>query len=285
MKITIHSIDKNYCQHSHTAACYYLAMQPQSYLFRQSAAEPLFPDMLWSRPENRLYAGKLVIIGGHAQTFAKPAEAYGLAEKAGIGAVRILLPDVLRRTVGKIFPAAEFCPSTPSGSFSQTSLGEFLPAALWAEGVLLAGDFGRNSETAIVLEKLAEKYTGQLTLVGDSIDYFIAVPAPLLNRGNALIVATPQQLQKLAQAVHFTTAFTSNMDFLRLVEALHEFSKKYRLHICLRHHDNICLAVDGQVSVTKNPLSNAELWIGSQAATWWIQNPSKGFEGITTALL
>jgi hypothetical protein len=260
-------------------------MQSPSYLFRQSAAEPLYPNMLWSQPENKLYAGKLLIVGGHAQTFAKPAEAYGLAQKAGIGTVRVMLPDVLRRTVGKVFPAAEFSPSTPSGSFAQTSLGEFLPAALWSEGVLLAGDFGRNSETAIVLEKLAENYTGQLTLVGDSIDYFIAVPAPLLHRENSLVVLTISQIQKLAQAAHFTTAFTSDMDFLRLIEALHDFSIQYNVHLSLRHYDNICLAVDGKISVTKMSKEVSPLWIASQAATWWIQNQAKPFEGITTGLL
>lgn len=241
--------------------------------------------MLWSQPENKLFAGKLLIIGGHAQTFARPAEAYGLAEKAGIGTTRILLPNVLSRTVGKIFPAAEFSPSTPSGSFSQTSLGEFLPAALWADGVLLAGDFGRNSETAIVLEKLADKHRSQLTLVGDSVDYFLATPAPILHRENTVVVVTMSQLQKLAVAARFTTAFTSDMDFLKLIAALHEFSLTYGLHVAVCHHYTIYLAVAGQISVTKRTETASELWIAAQAATWWIQNPAKPFEAMTTAVL
>ena len=69
-----------------------------------------------SRPENKLQAGKLLIVGGHAQGFARPAEAFALAEKAGAGSVRVLLPDALQKTLGKAFLGAEFAPSSPSAS-------------------------------------------------------------------------------------------------------------------------------------------------------------------------
>src|SRR5882757_7834828 len=118
----------------------------QTYWHKQAIDKPLFPELLWSRPENKSFAGKLLIIGGNAHGFAAPAEAYVAAEKAGIGTTRILLPDSLQKTVGKLFAPAEFATSNPSGGFAQTSLAEALALSDWADGILVAGDTGRNSE-------------------------------------------------------------------------------------------------------------------------------------------
>ncbi len=134
----------------------------------KQGSEPLFPDLLWSRPENKKQAGKLLIIGGNVHGFAAAGEAYAEASKAGIGTARVLLPDSLQKTVGRVFEAGEYAPSTPSGSFSQKALAELLDRANWSDGVLLAGDLGRNSETAILIEHFTEKYQGQLTFTKDA---------------------------------------------------------------------------------------------------------------------
>ena len=109
-----------------------------TYWHKQTTDQPLFPDLLWSRPENRANAGKLGIIGGNAHGFSAPAEAFTFATDAGVGTARVLLPDSLKSTVGKVFDAGEYAPSTPSGSFSQKSLLEFLELSSWANGMLLA---------------------------------------------------------------------------------------------------------------------------------------------------
>ncbi|HXY18323.1 MAG TPA: hypothetical protein VEH48_02805, partial [Candidatus Nitrosopolaris sp.] len=127
---------------------------------RQTPDKPLFPDLLWSRPENKRQRGKLLIVGGNSHGFAAPASAFAAAGTAGIGAARVLLPDATQKTIGTGFTDAVFAPSTPSGSFSRQALAELLENAGWADGVLLAGDFGRNSETAILLESFLDKYKG-----------------------------------------------------------------------------------------------------------------------------
>lgn len=257
------------------------------YWTKQSADQPLYPDMLWSRPENRAYAGKLLIIGGNIYGFSAPAEAYAAAAKAGIGTARVLLPDALQKTIGRAFEAGEFAPSTPSGSFAQTALAEALAMANWADGVLLAGDLGRNSETAIVLEKLADTYSGQLTLTKDAADYFTSAPASIIIRPETLFVISIAQLQKLAMKARFTIAFTFDMDILRFVGALHEFTTVHPVALIVRHLDHIFVAAAGRVS--SNRFDNApEIWrvaTATHAATWWLQNPAKGFEAFTTALV
>ena len=254
---------------------------------RQAVGKPLFPDLLWSRPENRQFAGKLLIVGGNVHGFAAPAEAYRESLRAGVGVARVLLPDSLQKTVGRTFEAGEFAPSTPSGSFSQKALAELLSLTNWADGVLLAGDLGRNSETAILLEKFADKYRGQLTITKDAADYFTSAPAKLLQRPDTTLVISLSQLQKLAVSAGFPRAFTFGMDLLHLVETLHEFTETYRANIVVKHLENILVASAGQVSTTKLT-EDLEIWrviTAAHAATWWLQNPAKTFQALTTAIV
>ncbi len=254
---------------------------------RQTAEQPLYPDLLWSRPENRAQAGKLLIVGGNAHGFAAAGEAYSQATKAGIGTARVLLPDSLQKTVGRVFEAGEYAPSTPSGSFSQRALAEVLALSQWADAVLLAGDFGHNSETAILLEQFLAKYSGLLTLTQDAADYFTAAPAAVLSRPATLLVLSFAQLQKLGTTSGFPKAFTFSLDFLRLIEALHEFTKQHQAAVIVKHLQTIFVAVDGQVSTTKLP-EDLEIWrvkTAAHAAVWWLQNPANKFKSITSSVI
>lgn len=256
-----------------------------SFWHRQSADKPLFPDLLWSRPENRLHAGKLLVVGGNAHGFSAPAEAFNEAGKAGVGTARVVLPDALQKTVGKFFPEAEFVPSTPSGSLSQKALGELLALGQWADGVLLAGDLGRNSETAILLEKFTKEHTGQLSLTKDSADYFLNLPQ-ILDRPDTTLVVSFAQLQKLAIAANFTKPFTFDMDLVRLVDMLHDFTEMHPASIMVKHLRNIIVAVGGQVSTTKL-VEDKEVWrvaTAAHASVWWLQNSTKPFEALTTSI-
>ena len=253
-----------------------------TYWQKQPADQPLFPDLLWSRPENKAMAGKLGIIGGNAHGFSAPAEAYTFASDAGIGTARVLLPDSLKSTVGRVFEAGEYAPSTPSGSFSQKSIAEFLELSVWADGILFAGDFGQNSETAIILEKFLTKYSGPVTITGDSINYFISHAQKLLARPDTLLVLEMPQLQKLATKAKFPQAFTSNMDLLRVVEVLHNFSGAFKPAVIIRHQETIFVAMDGQVSTTKSYFMSNQ--IAPYAAVFWLQNPTKPFEALTSSI-
>lgn len=257
----------------------------RTYWQKQTSDKLLFPDLLWSRPENKRQAGKLLIIGGNAHGFAAPAEAFAAAEKSGVGTARVLLPDSLQKTVGKAFAAGEYVPSTPSGSFSQRALAELLDTVGWADATLLAGDFGHNSETAILLEKFAQDYKGPLVISQDAVDYFTSVSELILTRPETLLVLSFAQLQKLAGGARFATPFTFGMDLLHLVEALHQFTSEYALNIIVKHQPTIFVAVDGKVSTTKLE-TDMEIWrvrTAATAAVWWLQNPAKPFEALTSS--
>jgi hypothetical protein len=259
----------------------------EDYWVRQTAAKPVFPDLLWSRPENRAQAGKLLIVGGNAQGFAAAGTAYSQAAAAHVGTARVLLPDSLQKSVGRVFEAGEYAPSTPSGSFGRQALAELLAISQWSDGVLIAGDLGRNSETAILLDQFISKYDGQLTITQDAADYFIKAPSNILSRPDTLLVISFAQLQKLATGARFTTAFTFDMDLLRLVRALHDFTKQHKIAVIVKHLENVIVTVKGQVSTTKLE-KDLEVWrvkTAAWAAVWWLQNPAKPFEALTTHLV
>ena len=262
-------------------------MTDRAYWQKQTKEQPLFKDLLWSRPEQTAQAGKLLIIGGNAHDFAAPAKAYAEAAKAGVGISRVLLPDSLKKTVGRILENGEYAPSTPSGSFARRALADLLELSGWADAILLAGDFGRNSETAILLEQFISKYVGQVTLAKDSADYFVHAPATVLNRQATTLVISFAQLQKLAMNVRFDKAFTFDMDFLHLIDTLHDFSLGFGAAIVVKHLESIFVAYAGQISSTKLN-EDMPVWrvkTAAHAAVWQLQNPNKTFEALTSSLL
>lgn len=257
------------------------------YWHKQEPGRLLFPELEWSRPENRQFAGKLLIVGGNLYGFAAPAEGYSLAVKEGIGTARVLLPSAIQKVVGPFIENGEFAPSTPSGSFSQRALTELLDWCRWADGVLYAGDLGRNSETAILIESFLRKCELPAVLTKDAVDYVISSPLSALERPNTTLVLSFSQLQRLGIASKFASPVTFSMDLLRLVDWLHDFTAHFAPNIIVRHLNILFVAVNGEVSTTKLPDDAPRVWrlnAAARAAVWWIQNPSKTFEALTTAV-
>ena len=257
----------------------------QTHWLRQTD-KPLFPELEWSRPETKAQAGKLLVIGGNSHGFAAPAEAYGEVLKAGAGSVRVLLPESLRRSVGKLFPEADFAPSTPSGSFATNALAELLDASLWSDAVLLPGDMSRNSETTVLLENFLEKYAGQVTLTKDAADLFVQQPLSVLHRPDTLLVIAMGQLRRLGSEAHYPRAFTAEMGLVQLVDNLHEFTKRFSLSIITRHQNQYVVATGGQVSTT--PIKTEQpvwrLQTAARASVWQLQHASKPFAALTAAV-
>ena len=103
------------------------------------------------------------------------------------------------------------------------------PKALgaWASGVLLIGDAGRNSETAIVYEDFLQDYHGPLTLTRDAVDLIKNSSQTLVERPDTLLVVSFAQLQKLFQSVYYPKILTFSMQLTSQVEAVHKFTVSY----------------------------------------------------------
>ncbi|HET7827771.1 MAG TPA: hypothetical protein VFK97_02805, partial [Candidatus Saccharimonadales bacterium] len=222
----------------------------------------------------------LLIIGGHKQSFSAVSRAYSAAEKVGAGAIRVLLPLSLQKLLGRTLPEAEFADSTAIGSFSRQALGLFLELSDWADGVLLAGEFGRNSETAVLLENYATKFAGRLTLTGDSLDYFLTDPSVITGRPKTTITVPLGQLQKLAKSA----ALRQADDLVQILNKLSIWTAKIQASVVTGHSGQIIVADNGKLSTT--PVKDREIneELAAYASVWTMQQSTKPFEALTIAV-
>ena len=261
-------------------------MDLHPYWRKQTPETPLFPDIEWNKPEQRAQAGRLGIIGGNKLGFVGAGDAYMLSLSAGAGEVRVLLPDVLKKTVPSSITEIVFGATTPSGSLGRDALGDMKAVAEWSTGVLLIGDAGRNSETAIVYEDFVREYSGQLTITRDAIDLLRSNPELIAERPNTLLVMSFAQLQKLFQSVYYPKMLTFSMQLAQVVEALHKFTITYPATLMVFHQNNLIVAHNGIVTTTpwENPMAVWKGSVATQAATYLLWSQTKPLEAVTASL-
>jgi hypothetical protein len=254
-----------------------------TYLKRQTDNNPLFSDVLWSRPEQKTMAGKIAIIGGSAHGFSNISRSYNAAGKAGAGAVRLLLPNALKRTLAKIWPECEFASSSKTGEFADDALAEWLELDQWSDAVLLPGDLGKSSQTAILMERYLVHSTNHITLTGDSISILIGSPLPIMENNRILLVLTIPQLQRLLVAIRYPMTVRQDGTMFQLAASLHALTLNYPWAIVTWHENFFYAAYLGNVSTTQaidGSLTDAAAF----ASVWRMQQPTKVFEAITCGI-
>lgn len=261
-------------------------MQQFPFWQQQEPGTPLFADIAWNKPEQRSQAGRLGVIGGNKLGFAGVAESYSTLCKAGVGEVKVLLPEALRKSIPVSITEAQFAPSNVSGSLNREALPHMRALGEWAQGILLIGDAGRSSETAIVYDDFIRHYHGQLTLTRDAIDLLQTSHTTLLEREHTLFVASFAQVQKLFRSVYYPKMLVFSMQLLQLVDTLHKFTVTYPVAIATLHKDTLVMAYGGSV-ITMPWSSPLRIWRGhtaSMMAAYYLWNPSKPLEAITTSV-
>ena len=262
-------------------------MNNLEYWKQQTLDKPLFPDIEWSKPEQKSGRGRLGIIGGNKLGFAGIAEAYQTAIATGAGEVRILLPDELKKAIPPVITDVVFSSTNPSGSLAREALEDMRALGEWSTGILMIGDAGRSSETAILYEDFLRKYTGQLTITRDSIDLMKNANSSVVDRPNTLLVVSFAQLQKLFQSIYYPIVLTFNMQLTNLVEALHKFTITYPVSIAVFHAENLFVAHGGEITTTSwdNPMA---IWRGqtaTKAATYLLWNKDKPLESVSSGII
>ncbi len=262
-------------------------MEQFPYWQRQTADKPLFEDIEWSKPEQRSRAGKLGIIGGNKLGFVSVGEAYDTALKTGVGYAKVLLPDTLKRSVPTVMTDVVFAPSNQSGGLNKNALNDMLALGDWADSILLIGDAGRNSETAIAYEEFISKYDRQLVITRDAVDLVINDASELINRENTILIVSFAQLQKIFTKVYYPKVLTFSMQLAQLVEALHKFTISYPATIVTFHQENIVFASEGEVVTMPwdNPMAIWRGTVAAQIAPYYLWNPAKPVQAATTAVL
>ena len=262
-------------------------MNSHPYWHQQTNDKPLYPNIEWSKPEQQSNRGRLGIIGGNKLGFISVAESYNTALKTGAGEVRILLPDVLKKSIPSTMNEVIFGATNPSGGLSRDALIEMKAIGDWATGILLIGDAGRNSETSILYEDFIGNYKGPLTITRDAIDLIKNNDIQLVDRPDTLLIMSFAQLQKLFQIVYYPKVLTFSMQLTNLVEAIHKFTITYPITISVLHKDTLLVASSGEV--TSTPWNEpTDIWNGktaTNAAVYWMWSPTKTLESVTTSLI
>ena len=207
----------------------------------------LFPEVDTWQPEQRRFAGKLLIIGGNKGAFYAAAKAMETANKMGVGEVRVLLPDSLRGKLPKI-PEIYFAKAEASGAFGKASMTDMLEHLQWAEAVLIAGDLGRNAETSVVFAQFMKFCDKPVTIARDGID--VLTPDVMnwsMREEKTMLYLTMPQLQKLLRTLYYPKLITLSMPTSQLVETLHKFTLSFPLSLVTYHNEQIVIAHNGAV--------------------------------------
>ncbi len=251
------------------------------YWQKQTKSEPLFDDLLWSKPERRDQAGRLAIVGGSDKGFLAVANAYEMGLKAGAGMMRVIMPDALKRKLPTIVAQRIddliFTESNPSGGFAKGTMPYLQSAGEWSGNMLFIGDNGANAETSALFENFLQgDKTTTITMTRDAVDSVANGAETVLNRPNTNLVVSLGQLQKLARAVYYPRMITFSMGIKQVAETLHKFTITYSATITLFHNDNLFVAQNGQV-INQPFAEPLRVWNGEvavRAATWsvWVRD-------------
>lgn len=264
-------------------------MEQLSYWQRQDK-KSLFPAVDVERPEQKQLAGKMLIIGGNKTAFYAVSSMAEKANKIGIGEISIVLPDSLKAKIPRINDMI-FMPSEVSGGFSKEAIRVTILATENADYVLVAGDLGKNAETATFLTEVIKTQEKPTLLTRDAIDLVATNSADWLSRENMNLCATLPQLQKIFKAVYYPKMLTLSMPTNQLVETLHKFTITYPVLIVTLHNEQIVVAKNGEVVTTAmkdteyTPIS---IWSGdlaSKIAAYQIWNRGMDFEAAVSAVL
>jgi hypothetical protein len=257
------------------------------YWRQQTKLKPLFPDIEWNRPQQKSAAGKLLIVGGTTHGFAAVVKSHAASQALGVGQVKVAVPDGLKKALPPDFSDGIFLPTNPSGALAKTGQDQLATASQWADGVLLVGDSGLNSETETLFAQLLGSTTGWVTLTRDTIDLLYTAAAEIVNRPNTHLLMSFPQVQKLFSHVYYPKILTFSMQFTSLVEALHKFTITYPTTLTVLFGDKIVVAHGGQV-VSQDFADQMALVSGqlaAKSAAYLIWSPKKPLEAIATAWL
>ncbi len=190
--------------------------------WEKKSEKPDSTDLEWNIPEQK--SGSVSIIGGNSQNFSTVIRSAEFLQKTyPIKKLNIAIPDSLR---GKIPPMPEFifCPSTDSGSFSESALLNETVSSV--DFSIFIGDLSRNSATAVAIADAIKSSSTPILITRDSVDLILPEMNDIIERDNLFVIASMAQIQKLFRAVYYPKVILLSMPILPVVEALKSEAKR-----------------------------------------------------------
>lgn len=235
--------------------------------WKKQGLKPLFGEIDTERPDQKRFAGKLLIIGGNKGAFFAVANAMNEAHQMRVGEVRAIMPSSLKNQVPST-PEVYFAEAEKSGAFGRNALNDLLIQAEWAEAIVLIGDMGKNAETTMVFAEFMKHCDKPLFITRDAVD---AVTPDVMNwavarEGETSLLLTMPQLQKLLRTLYYPKVITLSMPTNQLIETLHKFTVSYELSIATFHNNQIIVAQHGEVvseEIRDTSWTPITLWSGA----------------------
>lgn len=249
--------------------------------WQKQGKTPLFPEVDSWPPEQKRFAGKLLLVGGNKGSFFAVANAMQMAVKRGVGEVRVVMPKSLKGKVPSM-PEIIFAEAEASGAFGKLALSEILLQTAWADAVVVVGELGRNAETSVMMAEFLKICDKPIYLMRDAVDAAAAdVMNWSLNETPVTLLATVPQLQKLLRIMYYPKMITLSMPTNQLVETLHKFTLSFEMTIMTFHNEQIIMAQNGEIvtmSLRDTKYTPISLWEGEtliNAAILKLWNPAQ----------
>ena len=251
--------------------------------YQKQTDRPLFPKVLWNRPLTRGAAGRLLLVGGHSGSFSNLQAVYQMAQAAGVGQVLLAMPDNLERTLAGL-PDARWLPANPSGALGKAALGQLLELARDSDALVIGADLSGSSETSVLIESLVDQADRPIVAFGEAFKVLKHRLEPLLKRPDALLIFDTREAMQLSNLLNIPVRITADAGVHNKIDLVAGLRERGGSDLVMASRELIVTAV-GQTSLTTG-VSAMEFFLPAVvgvAATFWIQNQSQRFEGLTAA--
>lgn len=250
--------------------------------FEKQGNEPLFADILWSRPLTRNRGGKLVVVGGHSNGFATIQAAHQIAEASGIGECLVIMPDSLSKIVAGA-PDTILVPSSQSGSIGKAALATILAEAEDSDALMVGIDLTNNSETSVVVESLLDRYRGPLIITEEALDSLPSSLSAATDNSKAVLIGSMNMIINIANRGGHALRVSPERQLLGRLDVVRQVANISNCALVILGRE-IIIASGGRLSVT--PIQGLiQQYPAAQTgfAPFLLANSTKRFEALTTA--
>lgn len=252
--------------------------------WQKQTDKAIFPDVVWSRPEQKAQAKKLLIIGGHSGGFDQVGRVYQAALDAGIGHAKVVLPDRLKPSVGIHLPDAVFANLAPEPKLRGGALNQLMAYADWADGVVFT-QTGNNSQTALLTAAFIQALKNRLIVTDDLLELLAQDAQLLVGRPDTLFVLSFSGLQNLVKLAGSEVGLRHDMGLRPFVLALRELNQSIGAPLNVIFEQEIVSAHDGQIVTTPRQFKPDPLMLAGWMATWWLQQPHRPIETLSAVVM
>lgn len=246
----------------------------------QDPKNPLYPNLIWSKPENVSTLGNILLIGGNQYDFKNLATIYTSLSSLRIKNIKLVLPNILKKTLRLDSTIAEYLDSTPSGSLARKGLDNLLAFSSWADLIIIGGDLGKNAETRLLIEEFVSKNSKPLIYTQDS--YFINPKA-----NNLFVhINSLSYHQKFFNDIKSERFIKQKASLIQTIQSFHEISKTFPQALLTINENNVILSYDKKTVLTPILCPEKDILnkLVSQTAFYLAAFKDKTYPAICTAI-